>query len=340
MNYLDKLNQLEFNSRIYIYGSGSFAITFLDQIQYYRNDIEIIGFIDKYKKEGFVRKIPLININRLKEIDHGKKIIVATDISFWNEISNDLEGYNYFINRFHDFNVYRRNEISYDTHSFKKIFTNTHTALTLLEAIENKNIKGLIDNPKIIQNQEELVKKLRLKPSSVIINGGGANGNENELFLKKIVNGKIFSFDPNHKEVSNIPQLHISPCVLYHKNMKVGFRENSSRSRIIESYNDNDLVVDATTLDTFVHKNNIRKVDLITLDVEGFEKKVLEGAEMCIKNHKPTLAISVYHSTADFFEIPIMLKKMCNQYSFEIGIYSQQGINTVLHASIGSSINS
>ena len=80
--------------------------------------------------------------------------------------------------------------------------------------------------------------------------------------------------------------------------------------------------------------NNIDKVNCITLDVERFEKKVLEGAEWCIKNHKPTLAISVYHSTADFFEIPAMLRKMCSNYVFDIGIYTHQSIDTMLHAYI------
>jgi len=340
VNYLDSLEQLEVNSKIYIYGSGSFATTFSDQIQNYREDIEIIGFIDKFKKEGYVKSKPIINIARLKEIDDGIKIIIATDISFWNEISNDLNGYNHFFNRFHDFNVYRRKETLYDTSSIKKLFKKTDQVKIMFEAIENKNIRDLINNPNIIQSEEDFLKKLRLKPSHKIINGGGANGNENDFFLKKIgKEGKIFSFDPNHKEASHAPQVQISPYVLYNKNKKIGFEYNGSRSRVIENYNTNDELVDAITIDTLIHKNKIDKVNCITLDVEGFEKNVLEGAETCIKNHKPTLAISVYHSIADFFEIPTMLKEMCNEYIFDIGIYTQQGMDTILHASIDNDID-
>ncbi len=335
MNHLDSLEQLELNEKIYIYGSGSYAMTLYDQIHYYRKDLEIIGFLDKFKTEGFIKSKPIININFLDKIDNEVKIIVATDISFWDQISNDLNGYNYYLNRFHDFNIYRRKEGIHNTRRIKEFFLKTDQVKYMFEAIENKNIKHLINNEHIIQGQDEFLKKLRLKNSDNIINGGGGNGNENDFFLKKVgKNGKIFSFDPNHKEPSNIQQLQISPNVLYNKNTKIGFEYNGSRSRIVENCNNDNSLVDAITIDKFININNVDKVDCITLDVEGFEKKVLEGAEKCIKNHEPTLAISVYHSTADFFEIPSMLKEMCSKYIFDIGIYTQQGMDTILHAYI------
>lgn len=335
MNYLDSLDQIEKNSNIYIYGSGSFAITLSDQIDYHRRDIKISGFIDKFKSGGHLRSKPILNINRLPEISKEEKIIIATDSSFWNEISVDLKENNYFFNRFHDFNIYRRKEATYDVNRIKKYFTQTDQVKIMFEAIENKNIKYLIDNLDVINSYDEYLEKLNLKLSHTIINGGGSNGNENEFFQEKVgKKGKIYSFDPNHIETSNSQVLEISPYVLYDKNIKIGFDFNGSRSRIIEDYKDDDNLVNAITIDNFIHKKHIKKINCITLDVEGFEKKVLEGAKSCIKQHKPNLAISVYHSTADFFEIPALLKEICNDYKFDIGIYSQQGMDTMLHASV------
>ena len=50
----------------------------------------------------------------------------------------------------------------------------------------------------------------------------------------------------------------------------------------------------------------------------------------------PNLAISIYHSTADFFEIPLLINELCSDYKLDIGIYSQQGVDTILYAHIDS----
>ncbi len=50
MDYLDGLSQLKKDESIYLYGAGSFSETFLSQLQYYRNDINIINVIYKTKR--------------------------------------------------------------------------------------------------------------------------------------------------------------------------------------------------------------------------------------------------------------------------------------------------
>lgn len=54
--------------------------------------------------------------------------------------------------------------------------------------------------------------------------------------------------------------------------------------------------VKALTLDEFVDDNAIQKVDLIKIDVEGFEINVLRGAVETIHRHKPVLFIEVVDS--------------------------------------------
>lgn len=51
--------------------------------------------------------------------------------------------------------------------------------------------------------------------------------------------------------------------------------------------------VEVITLDDYIAKNNIAKIDLIKIDVELFEKQVLLGAINCLKNHRPIVFFEV-----------------------------------------------
>ena len=254
---------------------------------------------------------------------------------FWEEISEDLNGLNVYFNRFNDFNVYRREEDIYDKKYIKSLYLESKKIDILFNAIENQTIKDLIDNKNIIDPVERFIERMNIKDSHTILNGGGANGYENKAFLKKIgKKGKIYSFDPNHEIVSESSQLKKYPYVLYGSTGKVSFEYNGSRSKAVENDDDSSDSIESITIDDFVKEKSIESVDCITLDVEGIEKKVLEGAKKCIKKFKPTLAISIYHSTADFYEIPLFINKLCSEYEFDLGIYSPHGVDTILHAKV------
>ena len=51
--------------------------------------------------------------------------------------------------------------------------------------------------------------------------------------------------------------------------------------------------VKVTTLDFYVQQNDLKKLDLIKIDVEGFELKALQGAQEVLQKFKPLLFIEV-----------------------------------------------
>jgi len=51
--------------------------------------------------------------------------------------------------------------------------------------------------------------------------------------------------------------------------------------------------VDIFTLDEYVRKVNLAKIDFIKLDVDGYEYKVLEGVEVTIRRFKPLMLIEL-----------------------------------------------
>ena len=59
-------------------------------------------------------------------------------------------------------------------------------------------------------------------------------------------------------------------------------------------------------------------VGYITIDVEGAERDLLNGAVNTIKTQKPILSVSLYHSIDDYFEIIPWIANLNLGYEFEV----------------------
>jgi FkbM family methyltransferase len=65
-------------------------------------------------------------------------------------------------------------------------------------------------------------------------------------------------------------------------------------------------IINTTTLDKYIEKNNIAKIDFIKADIEGEERNLLYGSTKILQNYAPKLAICTYHSP----EVPKLLEKI------------------------------
>ncbi|RDU58623.1 FkbM family methyltransferase [Helicobacter sp. MIT 99-5507] len=61
-----------------------------------------------------------------------------------------------------------------------------------------------------------------------------------------------------------------------------------------------------------------QKIGFIKMDIEGSEMMALNGATNTIINHKPILAISIYHNVEQFFGAKIFLENLNLGYNFRI----------------------
>ncbi|SDB60302.1 FkbM family methyltransferase [Butyrivibrio sp. INlla16] len=59
------------------------------------------------------------------------------------------------------------------------------------------------------------------------------------------------------------------------------------------------IIVPAITIDDFVEKYNLDRVDFIKADIEGSERYMLEGAKKTLKELKPKMALCTYHFPDD-----------------------------------------
>ncbi|NMC64439.1 MAG: FkbM family methyltransferase [SAR324 cluster bacterium] len=72
-------------------------------------------------------------------------------------------------------------------------------------------------------------------------------------------------------------------------------------------------------------------VSTIKIDVEGYEKEVLEGARRTIVQQSPKLAVSVYHNIQDLWEIPLWLERNNPGYKFYLRHHTPEIYDTVLY---------
>ncbi len=86
--------------------------------------------------------------------------------------------------------------------------------------------------------------------------------------------------------------------------------------------------IEVTSIDDVVDEN----ITFIKMDIEGSEQNAIIGAKNHILNSYPKLAICIYHSTKDLWEIPILIKNMFPEYThFEIRHHSKLFYETVLY---------
>ena len=85
------------------------------------------------------------------------------------------------------------------------------------------------------------------------------------------------------------------------------------------------------TLDDMVDQGEVERVDFIKIDIEGHEFSLLQGAKATISLFRPRMAISIYHKSQDYFEIPKYIESVFGNYRMFIENYTISDAETILY---------
>lgn len=163
-----------------------------------------------------------------------------------------------------------------------------------------------------------------------IIDAGAFTG-DTSIPIAKFTNKNIYAFEPFEESFEilkkNIISNNIKNIVPVQKSLG---NKNGEMTLYLSGDNvqgitcnpharkyDTELKVEEVTLDKFVEENNLN-VGYITVDVEGAEMELLEGAIETIKTQKPILNISIYHKVTDFFDIIPWIADLDLGYEFKV----------------------
>jgi FkbM family methyltransferase len=190
---------------------------------------------------------------------------------------------------------------------------------------------------------------ISVSPGDYIIDGGGGWG-DTALFFSCAAGekGKVFSFefDPQNIDIFN-KNLALNPVLSRRISIiqqalwsrsgdAIDYAANGPGTTIASGYDQRAcqkvLQVTTISIDDFVQKNGLERVDYIKLDIEAAELDALKGAADTIRRFRPILAIALYHKVSDFALIPKYLTELTENYAFFLDHFTIHHEETVLFA--------
>lgn len=176
-----------------------------------------------------------------------------------------------------------------------KIYLNLREGIMMRECF-----LGIYETPKM-----NLFKRI-LKPNMTVINVGAHRGYFSFLSAKLMEDkGKIYSIEPDPANISWLKKglrtnryNSIKPFQLAFSNkngfLKLFKGDKSGHHSLTEDMGYGSIVVKVQKLDDFIKENNIKKVDLIKIDVEGADIEVIEGAEELLQQENLKIVMDIH----------------------------------------------
>ncbi len=174
------------------------------------------------------------------------------------------------------------------------------------------DISKLLDHALYFHNDKDLAWErlfTLLKPDFHVIDGGANIGFLSLMFAQRCPEGFVYAFEPDSDTFSFLSR---NVDLNNHSNVKcfrlgLGrqkgtgrlykiYRQNPGANRILNSSPANELpseVVEVVALDELHETGAFKKINLIKLDIEGFELHALYGARKVIKLFRPILFIEL-----------------------------------------------
>ncbi|MEI7482791.1 MAG: FkbM family methyltransferase [Elusimicrobiota bacterium] len=175
---------------------------------------------------------------------------------------------------------------------------------------------------------------------NAVVADAGANIGLFSLYACARGAGRIYAFEPVRETYailkSNIAANHLEKVVLA-VNAALGAKQGAAKikyctrgegSAMIAEGNagvnvglvyESERKVKVLALDDAIR----RKVDLIKIDVEGYEGNVLLGAANLIRKHKPVLSFSAYHRLADKKTLPDIVRGLRKDYNITLNTFAE-----------------
>ncbi len=162
---------------------------------------------------------------------------------------------------------------------------------------------------KSYESEMQIIPKIISNPKTII--DIGANYGTYSFFLSKLYpQAKIFAFEPATGSYNILKKIirrfNLNNVIPIKKGL--GSKEETKEiitpmhytiiayignKNMQKNKEDDSEEIEITTLDNFVKKNKIQRIDFIKCDVEGFELSVFKGAKKTLRKFKPVVFVEI-----------------------------------------------
>ena len=188
------------------------------------------------------------------------------------------------------------------------------------------------------KNEWAIQKKILGNYAKIIFDVGANRGDTTLKYTSIFPNAKIHAFEPfpasyekfitNNKNNINVT---LNKYALSNKIGKASLNINKSvdtnsllKSKKIGANSDKNctsianMIIDTNTIDNYCQKNNITEIDILKIDVQGLELKVLEGALKLLNDGKIKLIYTETYFKQQYVNQPLFhdISKFLYNYSF------------------------
>lgn len=194
----------------------------------------------------------------------------------------------------------------------------------------------LLDHGNASTVEAEITYQELLNVESPIIFDVGANiGTYTTWLAKTFHTGKVYAFEPQrlvfqmlcgNMAINNIENVHVHNVALGKEEREIHVNEPNYmypadfgrfsivRINDMQINNDKSLLIDCTTIDKFMQKHDIPKLDFIKIDAEGMDLDVVDGAHETILKYNP--AILIEHTDGIHYSNYDEIVSRMSEYSF------------------------
>ena len=199
----------------------------------------------------------------------------------------------------------------------------------------------------------EYVDYMKLNKDSVILSIGVDRGYDIPFFLSFNVK-KIYNFDPTRdwfladyvrEWVDYFPdKVEFSDYAILKEGNEIEFQLSDDRYEKLDKKAQSAFKVESKGSQKLISKKckgmslaellkeyAFSRIDLIKINTAGQEYKLVDGLSDYVKKFRPQIVIPICHSSREFFETPLRLMEMCQNYRFYCKTYSYEKYQTHLY---------
>lgn len=311
---------------VLLYGMGNGADMIIEELEKLN-----IHFADTFASDGFVRGQffhgkKVLSLSQAEE-KYGEFIILTTfavhdqkTLEFLKELSKKHRLYSPTV-PIAGKGLFTLDYIAKNDERFDRAYSllaDEKSKKTFLDVL-NFKVSGKPEYLFACQSEKDEVYEniLKLSKKESIVDLGAYDGDTIREFLHftKGEYRRIFAFEPDEKNFRKLAEktkgmsgLSLFNLGAWNKRETLYFEKKAGRS---SHKSETGVLISFDSVDNVITE----PVSFIKMDIEGAEKKALDGARETIQRYKPKLYICAYHRNEDFFALPEKILSLNPDYS-------------------------